>query len=110
MPGEKLTQTQLENKLEKLTTEIWKLAENSQEDSLLLVTILRKLELSHRQIREQMFEPSLPDTRHHLYLLLRNIEESGGWPYIERMRLQNICEKFLVTGEQEREQVKAKEP
>ena len=106
MPGEKLTQTQLENKLEKLTTEIWQLAENCPADSLLLVTILRKLELIHRQIREQMLEPSLPDTRHRLHLLLKNIEESGGWPYIERMRLQNICEKFLVTSEEEMEQAK----
>ncbi len=101
MTREKLTQTQLENKLEKLSTKIWKLAENCKEDSLLLVIILRKLELIHRQIRAQMFEPSLPDTRNHLYLLLRNIEENGGWPYIERMRLQDICEKFLATNEEE---------
>ena len=101
MTSEKLTQTQLENKLEKLSTKIWKLAENCEEDSLLLVIILRKLELIHRQIRAQMFEPSLPDTRHRLYLLLRHIEETGGWPYIERMRLQDICEHFLAIDEEE---------
>jgi hypothetical protein len=39
----------------------------------------------------------LPDNRQALYSLLRDIEAEGGWPYIERMRLQ----AFLTNLEQE---------
>jgi hypothetical protein len=44
-----------------------------------------------------MFEPSLPNTRKDLYGLLRDIEETGGWPYIERMKLQMLMEKLLIS-------------
>ncbi|MGH2413176.1 MAG: hypothetical protein ACRDEA_05710, partial [Microcystaceae cyanobacterium] len=53
-----------------------------------LLSVLRTLEHLHREIQEKLFEPSLPDTRNALYQLLREIEETGGWPYIERMKLQ----------------------
>lgn len=95
MDGKNSTDTFLDKELEKLMNDFLILAEKSKEDSLLLITILRKLELIHRKIREELFEPSLPSTRHDLYTLLKDIEEHGGWPYIERMKLQYICEKFL---------------
>ncbi|WP_119260915.1 hypothetical protein [cyanobacterium endosymbiont of Rhopalodia gibberula] len=60
-----------------------------------LLSLLRILETLHRQIRSDMFEPSLPDTRKNLYEVLRDIEETGGWPYIERMKLQKFLEHWL---------------
>jgi hypothetical protein len=42
-----------------------------------------------------MFEPALPDTRHRLYLLLKHLEEVGGWPYIERMKIKDMCQTLL---------------
>ncbi|NJL84189.1 MAG: hypothetical protein HC890_17010, partial [Chloroflexaceae bacterium] len=44
---------------------------------------------------------ALPNTRQELSHLLRNIEETGGWPYIERMRLQEFLGTFLSEGEAE---------
>jgi hypothetical protein len=99
MNSKNLNDSFLDSELEKLRDEVLTLARKSKEDSILLITILRKLEFIHRQIREELFEPSLPNTRHDLYPLLKDIEESGGWPYIERMRLQNLCEKFLKVSE-----------
>lgn len=65
----------------------------SQIENLLL--ILRTLEQLHRQIRQQWFEPALPQTRQDLYHLLREIEETGGWPYIERMKIQAVLRHLL---------------
>jgi hypothetical protein len=65
-------------------------------DSQCLLSLLRLLEGLHREIRIQQFEPSLPDTRNALYHLLRDIEETGGWPYIERMRLQTFLTHFFA--------------
>jgi hypothetical protein len=87
----------LEIELKTLLNEVWNLAKTSDSDCISLVTVLRELELIHRQIRQELLEPSLPDTRHDLYLLLKHIDEIGGWPYIERMKLQTICEKMLDT-------------
>ncbi len=83
-------------KVKKLVGQIRELAEESEEDIFTLLLILRELELLHRSIRQEMFEPILPDTRHRLYLLLRHLEEVGGWPYIERMRLKDICSKLII--------------
>ncbi len=55
-----------------------------------LMAILRQIEGLHRQICENYFVPLLPENRHELYSLLRDIEENGGWPYIERMRLRAL--------------------
>lgn len=85
----------IENELKKSVSEIWNLAEKSQDDIFEVLLILRELELLHRNIRQEMFDPVLPDTRHRLYLLLKHIEEVGGWPYIERMRIKDICAKLL---------------
>lgn len=95
MNSEKLEESLLNQKLEKLNHEVVNLAHECEGDVLLLIKILRQLESIHRQIREDLFDSSLPDTRHGLYSLLKDIDETGGWPYIERMKLQYLCEKFL---------------
>ena len=99
MDTDNLNHTVVNTEIEKLMNEVVNLAQKSKDDSMLLMAILRKLELTHRQIREELFEPSLPDTRHGLHGLLKDIEETGGWPYIERMRLQNLCAKLLQASE-----------
>lgn len=58
--------------------------------SLSLLALLRLLEQQHRDICETLFRDALPDNRQHLYALLRDIEVSGGWPYIQRMKLQAL--------------------
>ncbi len=63
-------------------------------DSRKLLALLRLLESLHQEIRESLFQEALPDTRQALYSLLRDIETSGGWPYIHRMRLQDLLQKM----------------
>lgn len=90
-----LDSKQLHVKLEAITAEICSLANNYKGDSVALLTLLRALEQLHREIREDFFQASLPDSRHGLYSLLRDIEEAGGWPYIERMKLRSLMENLL---------------
>ncbi|WP_267384573.1 hypothetical protein [Cyanobacterium sp. uoEpiScrs1] len=59
-----------------------------------LLSLLRILETLHRKIRSDLFEPSLPDTRKNFYEVLKDIEETGGWPYIERMELKKFLEHW----------------
>ncbi len=61
-----------------------------------LLAILRTLEELHRHIREDFFQPALPQSRHSLYSLLMEIESQGGWPYIERMRLQDLLQSMVA--------------
>lgn len=84
----------LQVKLQAITTDIRALAQSHQNDSLSLLALLRALEQLHREIREDLFQSSLPDNRQALYALLRDIEESGGWPYIDRMKLQLLLCNF----------------
>jgi hypothetical protein len=88
--------SQLEESLQEIATTVWAIAKQCQGDSHCLLTLLRALECLHRDIREQLFEPSLPNTRNALSNLLREIEETGGWPYIERMRLQALLKKLAL--------------
>ena len=90
-----LDSKQLHVKLEAITAEICSLANTYKGDSVALLTLLRALEQLHREIREDFFQASLPDSRHGLYSLLRDIEEAGGWPYIERMKLRSLMENLL---------------
>lgn len=85
----------IDDELKKLVSDIENLAQKSQDNIFDVLLILQELELLHRNIRQDMFEPNLPDTRHRLYLLLKHIEEVGGWPYIERMRIKDICQKLM---------------
>ena len=84
---------------------IYALAEKHCDDSLFLLSLLRDLETIHRQIRVNFFEQGLPQTRNDLYHFVRDIEEKGGWPYIERMRLRDILKNI----EQNPEQTESKE-
>lgn len=83
--SQKLTQES-----ERIKALILAIAKEYEGDSLALLALLRVLEKLHWQIREELFHPALPDTRRDLYQLLRDIEENGGWPYIERMKLRSL--------------------
>jgi hypothetical protein len=82
----------LSAKLQAITTAVEDATQTCQGDITALLSLLRHLEKLHKDIRDGIFQDSLPDNRQRLYSLLKDIEYQGGWPYIERMRLQ----AFLV--------------
>lgn len=86
--------SQLQVKLQTIAADLEHIAESYQGNSLVLLDLLRTLEQTHREIRENWFQASLPDNRQQLYALLKDIEEAGGWPYIERMRLRELLENM----------------
>jgi len=88
--GERSKLKHLELDLQMLADTTQKLAQDCKGDSLALLALLRTLENLHREIRESLFQESLPDNRQALYHLLRDIEATGGWPYIHRLRLQSL--------------------
>ncbi len=81
---------QLEVKLQAITADVRALANGYEGNSVALLALLRALEHLHREIRENLFQAALPDSRQALHALLRDMEEAGGWPYIERMRLRSL--------------------
>jgi hypothetical protein len=85
----------LDTELERIVDLVDTVASKCGEDSDHLLALLRTLEGLHRRICLEQFEPSLPNTRKDLYALLRDIEEGGGWPYIERGKLQTLV-KWLI--------------
>lgn len=87
---DRLNTQPLESQLQVLAETIQELAEARRGDSLALLALLRTLEKLHQTIRDGLFQESLPDNRQALYGLLRDIETTGGWPYIYRMRLQAL--------------------
>lgn len=91
---------QLEIELPSLTAEIQALAHHHRGNSRALLALLRALEQTHRDIHQGLFQASLPSNRQELYALLRDIEESGGWPYIERMRLRSFLSHLPDFGVQ----------
>lgn len=92
---------QLEFKLQSIATAVRALAGSYQQDSQALLALLRQLEQLHREIRDGMFQASLPDNRQALYALLKDIESEGGWPYIERMKLQGFLANLYSQMEAE---------
>jgi hypothetical protein len=88
--------SQLQENLQEISTIVWTAAKDCQGDTHSLLALLRTLDHLHRDIREQLFEPSLPNTRNALASLLKEIAETGGWPYIERMRLQALLQKLIA--------------
>ena len=80
--------------LKQTAKDVYALAERHRDDSLFLLSLLRDLEEIHRQIRVQYFQTALPETRNDLYRFVKDIEEKGGWPYIERMRLKDLLQKI----------------
>ena len=73
-----------------ITRQIHALAAQNREDPIALLHLLRTLEQLHREIQQNYFQPALPDSRQALYTLLRDIEENGGWPYVQRWKLQAL--------------------
>jgi hypothetical protein len=69
--------------------------------TLNLLALLRMIEALHQEIRDELFQKSLPDNRQALYALLRDIEASGGWPYIHRMKLQAFLAALTTEPEEE---------
>ncbi|MGB3649750.1 MAG: hypothetical protein WBA41_00870 [Rivularia sp. (in: cyanobacteria)] len=61
-----------------------------QGDIVAVLALLRQLEKLHREIRDGIFQKTLPDNRQALYSLLKDIEAEGGWPYIQRMKLLDL--------------------
>ena len=80
--------------LEDTARHVYTLAKNNSDDSLCLLSLLRDLEKIHRKIRVELFEQALPQTRNDLYQFVKDIEEKGGWPYIERMRLKDLLQNI----------------
>jgi hypothetical protein len=80
-----------------IAQDLYALAKENQKDSLFLLSLLRDLEQIHRQIRINYFESALPQTRNDLYQFVKDIEEKGGWPYIERMRLTDLLKSLELS-------------
>jgi hypothetical protein len=80
------------------------LAVSYEQNPTKLLHILRELEKLHRQICDELFLPALPTARHSLFNLLLEIEANGGWPYIYRIRLQQLCQNLEQNPEQNLEQ------
>jgi len=57
-----------------------------------LLTLLRQLEQLHRTLQDGAFRGSLPTDRSALFNLLRDMEQSGGWPYIPRLQLRTFMD------------------
>jgi hypothetical protein len=85
--------------LHALREQVESLATDCHQDHAQLLELLRVLEDLHRHIRIDYFEPALPNTRRGLYGLLKDIEESGGWPYIERGKLNQFINHLQETME-----------
>lgn len=94
MDQELLGDSQLSDQLPPIMANIQNIAEQNKHDEVFLLSVLRNLEAIHRHIRTNLFEQSLPTTRNDLYNLVREIEEQGGWPYIERMKLQELIQNM----------------
>jgi hypothetical protein len=91
----------LETSLHGLSTTVRQLASTYQGDSLKLLALLRTLESLHQEVRETAFQLALPDSRQALYTLLKDIETSGGWPYIHRMKLQFFLSQLQTASDPE---------
>jgi 5'-deoxynucleotidase YfbR-like HD superfamily hydrolase len=92
---------ELSGKLHAIASAVHDATEVCQGDSKAILALLRQLEQLHREIRDGAFQDSLPDNRQGLYSLLKDIESEGGWPYIERMRLQAFLTHLLQEAAQE---------
>ena len=85
-----LTETAIAQSLETL----WKSAQECKNSPIRLLDILRRLENLHLEIRDTLFQESLPDNRQALYVLLKDIEAEGGWPYIYRTKLHELLARM----------------
>lgn len=97
--GAKLESGQLPLELQALATDIRALAQSCKGDSMAILALLRALEALHQEIRDGLFQESLPDSRQALYALLKDVEAESGWPYIPRKPLRSLL--VNLTGESE---------
>ncbi|MGF1523211.1 MAG: hypothetical protein ACFBSF_12925 [Leptolyngbyaceae cyanobacterium] len=95
--------TNLSPDLQALAKTIESVARDRRGDEIALLELLRLLEQLHGYIRDEWFQETLPTNRQRLYALLRDIEVSGGWPYIQRMRLRSLLKHLEETEEAEAE-------
>ncbi|MEH1819570.1 MAG: hypothetical protein V7L31_10925 [Nostoc sp.] len=95
----------LSGNVQAIAAVVYDAVQDCQGDTVALLALLRQLEQLHREIRDGIFQESLPVNRRQLYSLLKDIESEGGWPYIERMRLQ----AFLANLPQETPEEKSHE-
>jgi hypothetical protein len=102
-------QEKLSFKLQAIATAVHDACVNCQDDIIALLALLRQLEQLHREIRDGVFQENLPDNRQALYALLKDIESEGGWPYIERMRLQAYIANMQLLAASESEEPKDKQ-
>ncbi|TYQ29099.1 hypothetical protein PseudUWO311_02905 [Pseudanabaena sp. UWO311] len=79
------------SEVDAISDRLWQIAQDQQNDVASLLQILRVLEVIHKRIRDDLFQPALPTSRHELFNLLRDIETNGGWPHIYRMKINEIC-------------------
>ncbi|MEB3215188.1 MAG: hypothetical protein VKN72_02870 [Nostocales cyanobacterium 94392] len=88
-------------KLQEIADYIHEYSTLCQGDILAILGLLRQLEQLHREIRDGIFQESLPSNRQALYSLLKDIEAEGGWPYIERMRIQALMSNLETIAEED---------
>jgi hypothetical protein len=86
------------SELETISDRLLQIAQDQQGNPANLLQILRVLESIHKRIRDDLFQPALPTSRHELFNLLRDIETNGGWPHIYRMKIHEIC-RYLTQPE-----------
>ncbi len=91
----------LSYKLQEVADAIHQYSVISEGDILAILALLRQLEKLHREVRDGIFQESLPSNRQALYSLLKDIEAEGGWPYIERMRIQNLMVNLEIADEED---------
>lgn len=89
------------SEFEAISDRLWQIAQDQQGNSASLLQILRDLEAIHKRIRDDLFQPALPTSRHELFNLLRDIETNGGWPHIYRMKINEICRYLEQPDESE---------
>ncbi|MEO1376189.1 MAG: hypothetical protein AAFW70_18125 [Cyanobacteria bacterium J06635_10] len=99
--GKSLDSSKLSYKLEEIAESIHEYSLLCQGDILAILALLRQLEKLHREVRDGIFQESLPSNRQALYSLLKDIEAEGGWPYIERMRLQALMVNLETIAEED---------
>lgn len=91
MPNHLKQQTESnESEFSEIAKTVYAMAQSYRGDPIALLGLLRLLEHLHRDICDSLFQESLPGNRQALYGLLREMEAQGGWPYIQRMKLQTL--------------------
>lgn len=93
-----VSSSNLPEDLQQLTQRVRATAEVREGDCIALLELLRLLESLHFEICDTLFREALPNNRQHLYRLLRDIEQEGGWPYVKRMQLLALLEHLDEEG------------